>query len=150
MGAALVWVGPCPSPYRSCPGFGTPVGHRRRGPWAGAGCVRRGSAAVPLLRARMASGPREGESLSTPPSDWGGCADCSTLCPGWGGIHSRSRLGSLTQFRHDKESRGLARRHQPGRSQGGEVAADGADARTSALKSPLRGFGSPHPSASGS
>lgn len=37
----------------------------------------------------------------------------------------------MTQFRHDKESRGLARRHQSGRSQGGEVAADGADARTS-------------------
>lgn len=30
------------------------------------------------------------------------------------------------------------------------MAADGADARTSALKSPLRGFGSPHPPASGS
>lgn len=52
---------------------------------------------------------------------------------GWKEIHCRSRLGSLTQFRHDKESRGLARRHQPGRNQGGEVAADGADARTSAL-----------------
>uniref|UniRef100_A0A9L0ILE7 Tyrosine 3-monooxygenase/tryptophan 5-monooxygenase activation protein zeta n=1 Tax=Equus asinus TaxID=9793 RepID=A0A9L0ILE7_EQUAS len=62
------------------------------------GCVRARPAVVPHLRAALASLPRG----ARPPRARAG-ARCSSLLLWWGELTLSSRLGSLTQIRHDKE-----------------------------------------------
>lgn len=104
------WGRPRPSPSGSCrgaaagliPAVGDTPG-RERGV----------SAAVPLVRAPLASGgpPGKGDRLFSPPPTplhpMGRARGplLPSLCSG-GGVRNRRRLGSLTQFRHDKERAG--------------------------------------------
>lgn len=109
----------------------TPVGER--------GVSATGLVAVPLLRAAAGvSAPGWGGRLP-PPLTWAGARAAPPSCSVAAGegveLTLSSRLGSLTQIRGDKESRGLVWRHKPGRSQGGEVVDDSADCRICTLKS---------------
>lgn len=110
-GAAPVWVGQTPPlPLRQLsggcgrtyPGGG---GH----PGKGAGCVGRGSACAGA--AGIGGPPGKGDRLFSPPPPlfhpMGRARGplLPSLCSG-GGVRNRRRLGSLTQFRHDKERAG--------------------------------------------
>lgn len=110
-GAAPVWVGQTPPlPLRQLSG-----GCGRADP-GGGGAPREGSG-VCRPRFRLCGhrwhrgAPGEGRSALLPPtplpSDGAGARTAPPLpLLGWGGVRNRRRLGSLTQFRHDKERAG--------------------------------------------
>lgn len=85
-GAAPVWVGPCPSPYRSCRGMGLRLDTEEGDPGRERGVSGAGPPRFRFCGRGWHRAPGEGDPRSPPPSDWGGCADCSSLCPGGGGF----------------------------------------------------------------
>lgn len=85
-------------PYRPNEHQRCPVAEETRvGEW-GVSAAR--PVVVPLLRAALASLP-PGRAPPLPPARAG--ARCSSLLLWWGELTLSSRLGSLTQIRHDKE-----------------------------------------------